>query len=73
MKSRKKTPLLTLLLLALALTAFFVVGCSKPQPPPMATETPAQMNQGIKDQAAQYKAFRESHPNVYQSPQSGKQ
>ncbi len=68
MKSRKQFPLLTLLLLSSALTAFFVAGCSKPTPPPMATETPDQMNQDIKNQAAKYKAFRESHPNAYQAP-----
>ncbi len=70
MKSRKQFLLLPLLLLPFALTAFFVAGCSQPAPPPMATQTPAQMNQSIQDQAAKYKAFRESHPNAYQ-PQSG--
>ena len=68
MKPQKQFSLSPLLLLPLVLTAFFVAGCAKPTPPPMATETPAQINQDIKDHAASYKAFRESHPNAYTAP-----
>lgn len=72
MKIRKQFLILTLLVLPSASSVLLLTGCSKPAPPPMATQTPAEMNQSVKDQAAKYKAFRESHPNAYQ-PQSGGQ
>jgi hypothetical protein len=51
--------------LTLFAIAAAVTGCAKQTPPPIATESPAQMQQSIQNHAQSYEAFMRSHPNAY--------
>jgi outer membrane lipoprotein-sorting protein len=54
------------IVLLLALLCSLMSGChSTKNQPPLATETPAQMQQAIKNAASKYAKFRQSNPNIY--------
>jgi hypothetical protein len=72
MNIQKSTRLMQKALLGLlTLMPLIAAGCARQAQTPMATETPAQMQQGIQQHVQSYEAYARTHPNPNPNRQGG--